>query len=177
MSTTAAATTANVLVRPAAASDAEAITEIYNQGIRSRLATFEIRERTVAEVQESLRTSEGRYPWLVATIDGRVLGWANVSSYRTRECYAGIGEFSIYVHEDARGSGVGRVLLPQLIDAARAAGFWKLLSRIFPANTGSRRLCAICGFREVGTYEKHAQLEGVWMDTVIVENWIGEPPA
>lgn len=162
-------------IRPATAADASEITDIYNQGIRSRLATFETRERTIAEVEASLQASAGRFPWLVAVRDGRVLGWANASSYRSRECYAGIGEFSIYIHEEARGSGVGRVLLPTLIEAARAAGFWKLLSRIFPANVGSRRLCAACGFREVGTYEKHAQLEGVWMDTVIVENWIGMP--
>lgn len=166
---------ATIEVRPATAADAAAITEIYNQGIRSRLATFETRERTVAEVEESLQASAGRFPWLVAVHDGRVLGWANASTYRPRECYAGIAEFSIYIHEDARGSGVGRVLLPQLIEVARAAGFWKLLSRVFPENVGSRRLCAACGFREVGTYVKHAQLEGVWMDVVIVENWIGTP--
>lgn len=162
-------------IRLATTADAAAITEIYNQGIRSRLATFETRERTVVEVEESLQASAGRFPWLVAVRDGRVLGWANVSTYRPRECYAGIAEFSIYIHEDARGSGVGRVLLPHLIEVARAAGFWKLLSRVFPENIGSRRLCAACGFREVGTYEKHAQLEGVWMDVVIVENWIGAP--
>jgi L-amino acid N-acyltransferase YncA len=108
----------------------------------------------------------------VAEVDGTIAGWASVSTYRPRDCYAGIGEFSIYVHEDWRKAGVGRVLLPALIDAAERAGFWKLLSRVFPENTGSLRLAAACGFREVGLYEKHAQLHGIWRDVVIIERLI-----
>jgi phosphinothricin acetyltransferase len=99
----------------------------------------------------------------------RVVGWASTSAYRSRECYRGVAEFSVYVHEGCRGRGVGRALLEALIPAAERAGLWKLLSRIFPENTGSRALCASVGFREVGVYEKHARLDGVWKDTVIVE--------
>jgi phosphinothricin acetyltransferase len=73
------------------------------------------------------------------------------------------------VHEDWRGHKVGRALLEALIPAAEEAGLWKLLSRIFPENAASRALCASVGFREVGIYEKHAQLDGVWKDCVIVE--------
>jgi L-amino acid N-acyltransferase YncA len=164
---------ARVEVRPATLDDAAAIAEIYNQGIEARIATFETRLRAPDDIAETLRAGEGRYPFLVAEVNGRVLGWASVSSYRARECYRGIGEFSIYVHEDARGKGVGRVLLPALIDAAERAGFWKLLSRVFPFNHASLRLCAACGFREVGVYEKHAQLDGEWLDVVIVERLLG----
>lgn len=163
---------ARVTVRPARGEDAAAIAEIYNQGILGRQATFETRLRTADDILETLLAGAGRFPYLVALVDGVITGWASVSSYRARECYAGIGEFSIYVHEDWRKAGVGRVLLPALIDAAEGAGFWKLLSRVFPENSGSLRLAAACGFREVGTYEKHAQLEGVWKDTVIIERLI-----
>ncbi len=169
---TSAITANDVTLRAARLDDALAIAEIYNQGILGRQATFETRLRTPEDIEETLRAGEGRYPFLVAEAGGRVIGWASVSSYRPRECYAGIGEFSIYVHEDAQGTGVGKVLLPALIDEAEKAGFWKLLSRVFPFNTGSRRLCAACGFREVGTYEKHAQLDGEWLDVVIVERLI-----
>ena len=160
---------ARVTIRPARQEDADAVAEIYNQGILGRQATFETRLRTADDIRETLRASEGRFPYLVAEIDGAVAGWASVSAYRARECYAGIGEFSIYVHENWRKAGVGMILLPALVDAAEASGFWKLLSRVFPENTGSLRLAAACGFREVGTYEKHAQLDGVWKDTVIIE--------
>jgi phosphinothricin acetyltransferase len=56
-----------------------------------------------------------------------------------------------------------------LIDEAKARGWWKLLSRIFPENLASRKLCTALGFREVGIYEKHGRLDGKWRDTVIVE--------
>lgn len=161
-----------VSIRPASDGDADAIAQIYNQGIAGRMATFETTPRTADDIAQTLAAGRGRYPFLVATIDGEVAGWANVSTYRPRACYAGIGEFSIYIDERWRGMGVGRVLLPVLIEAAEAAGFWKLLSRVFPFNTGSRRLCAACGFREVGVYEKHAQLDGKWLDVVIVERLI-----
>ena len=101
-------------------------------------------------------------------------GWAGLSSYRARACYAGIAEFSIYLDRNARGRGIGRQLLAALVDAARGRGYWKLVSRVFPANAASRALCRACGFREVGVYEKHAQLDGQWMDVVIVERLIPE---
>ncbi len=161
-----------VEVRAATDADAGAIARIYNQGIAGRMATFETTPRTRDDILRTLEAGRGRYPFLVATIDGEVAGWASVSSYRPRECYAGIGEFSIYIDEGWRGRGIGKVLLPALVEAAEAAGFWKLLSRVFPFNTSSLRLCATCGFREVGTYEKHAQLDGTWLDVVIVERLI-----
>lgn len=165
-----------VTTRPAAPDDAEAIARIYNQGIRARIATFETEERTADERRAWLLAHDDRHPVLVAVVQEnggeRVVGWAATDAYRTRACYAGVAEFSIYVDKDYRGRGVGRVLLPALIDAAGQAGLWKLLSRIFPENTASRSLCARTGFREVGTYEKHAMLDGVWRDVVIVERLI-----
>lgn len=98
-----------------------------------------------------------------------VVAFASTSQYRPRECYAGIAECSVYVARHARGRGAGRLALEALIEAVEEAGFWKLLSRIFPENTASRALVRSLGFREVGAYEKHAQLDGVWRDVVIVE--------
>ena len=156
-------------IRQADITDAAAITAIYNQGIAERGATFETQPRTVTDLVERL-ADQGRHPVLVAVgNDDRILGWAGLSSYRARECYAGIAEFSIYLDRDARGQGVGRRLLDALVDVAAARGFWKLVSRIFPFNAASRALCRACGFREVGIYEQHAQLDGRWLDVVIVE--------
>jgi len=161
-----------VTIRPAGTEDAAVIAKIYNQGILGRQATFETRLRTADDIFDTLGAGDGRFPYQVAEVDGEIVGWASVSTYRPRDCYAGIGEFSIYVHEDWRKAGIGRILLPELIEAAAAAGFWKLLSRVFPENIGSLRLAASCGFREVGTYIRHAQLDGVWKDTVIIERLI-----
>ncbi len=170
--TTGEGATHGAKIRPATDADAEAIARIYNQGIAGRMATFETTLRTTDDILRTLDAGRGQYPFLVATLDDEVAGWASVSTYRPRECYAGIGEFSIYIDERWHGRGVGKILLPALIDAAEAAGFWKLVSRVFPFNTGSRRLCAACGFREVGVYEKHARLDGKWLDVIIVERLI-----
>jgi L-amino acid N-acyltransferase YncA len=165
---------AGLVVRPARLEDAAAIAEIYNQGIVERIATFETELRSVEQMTQWLLEKQGRYPVVVAERDGRVVAWAGVGSYRPRACYDGVAEFSIYAHRAARGTGAAQAALQGLIDACEQAGFTKLVSRIFPENVRSRRLCQKVGFREVGTYVRHGKLDGVWMDTVIVERLLGE---
>ena len=158
--------------RPASLEDAERIAQIYNEGIEDRVGTFETRLRTSADVRAWF---DGRHPVVVVeSDDAGVIAFASTSTYRPRECYAGIAEFSVYVARNGRGRGAGTVAMRALIDAARDAGYWKLVSRIFIENTASRKLMDAMGFREVGIYEKHAQLDGRWRDVVIVERLIPE---
>ena len=159
--------------RSAELRDAAVIAEIYNQGIDERVATFETEHRTADSVQGLLGARAGRYPAVVVEDERRVLGFAWSSEYRPREAYAGVAEFSVYVARAARGRGVGRLSLEALIREAERRGFWKLVSRIFPENVASRRLCAALGFREVGVYRRHGQLDGHWMDCVVVERLLG----
>ena len=133
-----------LLIRPAAPEDTDAIARIYNQGIAERGATFETDPRTPADIAARLADDE-RHPVLVAVEEGSVVGWAGLSAYRPRACYAGIAEFSIYLDRGMRGRGIGRVLLTALIAAAAARGYWKLVSRIFPFNAASRAICRSCG--------------------------------
>ena len=161
-----------IYIRIATADDAASIAEIYNQGIEDRVATYETKRRSAEDQQAWLQAIAGRYPAVVAQIDGEITGWAGSIPYRDRECYRGIGEFSMYVHRDWRRRGVGDLLLAGLISEAQRLGLWKLLSRIFPFNEASRALCRKHGFREVGVYEKHARLDGRWLDVVIVERLI-----
>lgn len=158
-------------IRDAVPADAAAIARIYNEGIRARGATFETTERTAADVGGWFADlSTTRFPFLVAVdADDTVLGWVRGGSYRTRPCYAGITDYSIYIGEAARGQGVGRTLLGAFITRCAAVGVWKIVARIFPENSASRALHAAHGFREVGVYERHAQLDGVWRDVIIVE--------
>jgi L-amino acid N-acyltransferase YncA len=161
-----------IVVRPVEERDAEAVARIYNEGIADRVATFETEPRSAEDRLNVIRDSKGKYAFVVAEHEGRVVGWASTSLYRGRPCYSGVAEFSIYVGREARARGVGRPLLQGLVDQAEAMGFWKLLSRVFPDNTASRALCQRMGFREVGVYEKHAKLDGVWRDVIIVERLI-----
>lgn len=164
---------ATLTTRAATPDDAAAIAAIYNQGIAERIATFETRPRTAADIASWFGD---RYPVVVVTAGcgGPVVAFAATSTYRPRDCYAGIGEYSVYVDRDARGQGAGRLALEALFEAARAAGFWKLVSRIFVENTTSRTLMRRTGFREVGIYRRHGQLDGVWRDVVIVEKLLDE---
>jgi L-amino acid N-acyltransferase YncA len=161
----------NLTARAARIGDAAAIAAIYNEGIADRIATFETEPRTPGQVA---RWFDGRHPIVVVQSDDHaVLAFASTSTYRERACYAGIAEFSVYVARRHRGTGAGRVAMTALIEAATKAGFWKLLSRIFPENTASRALMARMGFREVGTYQRHGKLDGQWRDCVIVELLLG----
>ena len=159
-----------ITTRRATQADSDAIVRIYNQGIEDRIATFETRPRMAEEVAGWF---DGVHPIVVAEQDGQVVGFASTSSYRPRECYAKIAEFSVYVARDFRGRGVGRRALEALIEESRKAGLHKLVSRIFPENLASRAACRAAGFREVGTYEAHGQLDGVWKDCVVVERLVG----
>ena len=156
---------AHKTARRATVGDAAAIARIYNQGIEDRVATFETQPRRVADIEAWFG---GRHP-VVVVEEGDVKAFASTSLYRSRECYRGVAEFSVYVQREARGRGYGRLAMTALIEEAAQAGFWKLVSRVFPENKASLKLLASLGFREVGVYEKHAQLDGVWRDVVVVE--------
>ena len=160
------------VARRATPADADAITSIYNEGIRDRVGTVETRERAVEEIRHWF---DGRHPIVVVeATTGDVVAFASTSTYRPRECYAGIADFSVYVTRAQRGRGAGRVAMDAIIDAARDAGLWKLVSRVFVENAASRRLLQSVGFREVGVYHKHARLDGQWRDAVVVERLIPE---
>ena len=155
--------------RGATVLDAGAIAQIYNQGIEDRAATFETRLRSPRDVGAWF---DGTHPIVVVEDAGRILAFASTSTYRPRECYAGVAEFSVYVAREARGRGAGRAAMEALIVEAERAGFWKLISRVFPENAASLALLRSVGFREVGRYERHGRLDGAWRDVVIVERLI-----
>ncbi|MEO9876839.1 MAG: arsinothricin resistance N-acetyltransferase ArsN1 family A [Anderseniella sp.] len=156
-----------ITVRAAFPDDAPGICIVYNQGIEDRAATFETNARSPEDISHWF--GDNAYPVVVAEEDGRILGFASTSAYGARECYAGIREFSIYVHREAKRRGIARLLLVALFDAAAKAGCWKITSRIFPENTASLELCKSLGFRIVGTHLRHAKLDGEWRDVVTVE--------
>jgi L-amino acid N-acyltransferase YncA len=158
------------LVRAAAPSDAAAVAAIYNDGIADRVATFETRVREPAEIAAWL---DAGLPFLVATLDGEVAGFARVSPYSDRCVYAGVGEHGVYVARAARGRGVGRVLLEALCAAAEAARLYKLTSRVFADNAASIAAHVAAGFEVVGVQRRHGRLDGEWKDCVLVERLLG----
>ena len=165
-------TSGGLRVRPARRDDAAAVAAIYNQGIKDRIATFETEPRAVEQV---LPWFDDAHAFVVVEDEtGEVVGYAVAHPYSDRCCYQGIGEFSVYIRRDQRGRGVGRVAMEALVDAARQAKLWKLMSRVFPENRASLNLMAWSGFKAIGVHEKHGKLDGVWRDCVIVERVLPE---
>ena len=146
--------------------DADDVLAIYKIGIDEGNATFETQVPTWEQF------AAGHLPaYSHVAVDDRntVLGWVAASPVSTRACYAGVIEHSVYVHPDARGHHIGRLLLDRLINASEAAGAWTIQSSIFPENHASLALHAAAGFRTIGTRERIAQHHGVWRDTLLVE--------
>jgi len=154
-------------VRDARRADCEAIAAIYNEGIVEGRSTFETDLRSTADIEEWLGSPA--HPVLVAETDGTVAGWARISPYSPRSCYAGIAEASVYVREAARGHRLGSALAATLRDRAEQAGLHKVIGKLFAENEQSRRLAARHGFREVGVHLRHGQVDGEWHDVIVAE--------
>ena len=152
-------------IRPLHASDWPAVEAIYAEGIATRAATFETGTPDYAAFAAG-HLSEHR---LVAVENGRVVGWVALAPASARACYAGVVESSVYVAENARRRGVGRGLMEAVLASARAAGIWTIHAGMFPENAASLALHESLGFRLVGRFERIAQLDGVWRDTVLLE--------
>jgi phosphinothricin acetyltransferase len=159
------------MIRAAEPSDAPALCAIYNQGITERQATFETRERTVEEVVAWFAADE---PIVVEVGEDGVRGFARLTAFSDRCVYSGVGDHAVYVHRDARGTGVGRRLLEALCDEAARRGYYKVTSRVFACNAASLAVHRAAGFREVGIQERHGRLDGEWRDVVLVERLVGE---
>jgi phosphinothricin acetyltransferase len=154
-------------VRSATARDGEAICAIYNAAIHERGSTFETTPRTAEDFEA--RIGDERFPLLVSTGGEKVIGWAGLAPYSDRQCYAGIGEASVYVDAAARGHGIGTELAEALASAARGGGFHKMIGKLFTDNIASIRLVERCGFTSVGLHRRHGKLDGTWRDVLVVE--------
>jgi phosphinothricin acetyltransferase len=100
---------------------------------------------------------------------GEILGWAALGPVSRRACYRGVTENSIYVARSARGRGVGRALLEELVRRADELGIWTIQAGILAGNAASVALHERCGFRVVGTRERIAKKRGAWCDVVLME--------
>jgi len=161
--------TGALTVRDALAHDAPIICTIYNQGIEDRVATLETSLRTAEERAQWLAARGPRHPVLVAERDARVVGWGSLNPFSPRPAYDHVADFSIYVLREARGSGVGQVLIVALEAHARAIGFHKLVLAMFDFNTAGIALYRRAGFRTVGTYREQGMLDGRWVDVTVME--------
>jgi L-amino acid N-acyltransferase YncA len=158
-------------IRDARPQDVPAIFEIYNEQVLHGTATFDTQPKTEADRDKWFEAHDReRYVILVAEEAGRVVGWARLYPWSDRCAYARSAENSVYVHTDARGRGVGSVLLAELIGRARAAGVCVLLARIAEGNPASIRLHEAAGFVPVGVMRRVGEKFGRILDVHLMQN-------
>jgi L-amino acid N-acyltransferase YncA len=162
-------------IRPAQPRDLAVITAIYDDAVRHGTASFELDppdEAEMARRYEALRV--GGYPYLVAELEGDIVGYAYAGPYRARPAYRWSVEDSVYVAPQAQRRGIGGALLARLVAEAEAGGFRQMLAVIGDsANTGSVELHRAAGFRLVGTFENVGFKFGRWLDTVLMQRELG----
>ncbi|MBW3535654.1 MAG: GNAT family N-acetyltransferase [Gemmatimonadetes bacterium] len=148
-----------------APSDADRVLAIYALGIETGDATFQ----TEAPSWDAWDAAHLAAPRLVAEDGEDVLGWAALSPISSRPVYAGVAEVSVYVAPEARGRGVGGLLLAALVEGSEKVGLWTLQAGIFPENRASVRLHEAAGFRRVGRRERLGRRDGRWRDVLLLE--------
>jgi phosphinothricin acetyltransferase len=158
-----------VSVRAATAEDAAVICTIYNQGIEDRIATLETQLRTPEERRQWMAARTARHPVVVAVSGGEVVGWGSLNSFNPRPAYDHVVDLSVYVERAWRGRGVGKVLLTHLLDRARGLGYHKMVLATFPYNAAGLALYRRMGFSDVGVYREQGQLDGRWVDVLVME--------
>lgn len=156
------------MIRTMRAEDLKAVVIIYQQGMDTGMATFELRAPSENDWDQKFN-SVLRY---VYEEQEKILGWVSLTPISNRHCYRGVGEVSVYVTQRAAGKGIATQLLRHLEQAAREQGYWMLQSSIFEINEASIRLHEKCGFRRVGIREKIAMRDGLWHNTLIMEKRI-----
>ena len=159
-----------ITLRAATADDAEAICTIFNQGIADRIATLETAPRTPDERRQWLADRGPRHPVIVAgNDDGPIVGWESLNAFNPRAAYDHVADFSVYVERSWRGRGVGARLLAGLIDRARDLNYHKLVLAALAHNAAGVALYTRAGFSPVGIYHEQGQLDGRWVDVLLME--------
>ncbi len=153
-------------IRPYSPSDWTDVERIYAEGIATGMATLE----TEPKKQDKWEQDSVPNTAIVAQADGGdVQGWAILWPVSDRCAYAGVAEVSVYVAGSARGQGIGKVLLKELVSRSETRGIWTLQAGIFEENIGSVKLHEKCGFRIVGVRERLGALNGNWKNIVSME--------
>ncbi|MCO5132170.1 MAG: N-acetyltransferase family protein [Xanthobacteraceae bacterium] len=163
-------------IRPAVAADLPAITAIYDREVRENTATFELTPPDLGEMTRRFRSlHDGGFPYLAATVDGDLLGYAYAGPYRPRPAYRFTVENSVYLAPAAQRRGIGTALLRRLIAECEALGHRQMIAVIGDsANAGSIGLHRRCGFAMIGTHPDVGFKFGRWLDTVMMQRALGD---
>lgn len=159
-------------IRPATPDDVADIREIYAHAVLTGTGTYELDPPDEAEMLRRFKhVTSNNFPWIIAEEGGVVLGYAYASPFRTRPAYRWVIEDSIYVAPEAKGQGVGKALLHELLLQCEALGYHQMIAVIGDGkgNRGSVALHQSLGFDLSGTIAGSGFKFGQWIDTVIMQ--------
>ena len=168
--------TATPEIRPATEADLASVTGIYDHAVRFGTATFELVPPDLNEMTQRFRAlTEGGFPYLVAELDGLVIGYAYAGAYRARPAYRFTVENSIYLQPAIHRRGIGGLLLRRLIGECEARGYRQMIAVIGDsANAGSIGVHRACGFQMIGTHPNVGLKFGRWLDIVMMQLALGD---
>jgi L-amino acid N-acyltransferase len=159
-------------VRHVRGEDAAALREIYNREVTGSTVTFDMVPRTLEEQRAWIVEHSGAHAALVATDQDEVIGFASLSPYRPRPAYSTTVEDSVYVHADRRGTGIGKLLLGEIVDLAGVSGFHAVMARIVGTHEASIALHRACGFELVGVEREVGRKFGRWLDVTVMQRML-----
>jgi len=160
---------ANVKVRLATEADAKAIADIYHDYVEHTTISFERTPPTVEEMAQRMKECCQVYPFLVCTVDERVVGYAYAIRHMERGAYDWNASISAYLDKTVQGKGVGRALYEAVEKLLRAMGVVNLYALVTEPNPKSRQLHVAMGYTEAGVLHKTGFKHGKWRDVLYFE--------
>ena len=162
-------TTPGIRVRPATFADLPAVRDIYNFYVRASTCTFQLEPDTEAERLAWFQARSDKHPATVAEADGEIVGWGSLSAWKDRAAYDRTVEASVYVRADRHRRGVGRAILEDLVERARALGHHVIIGGACTEHPGSIALQEAVGFVPVACFREVGYKFGRWLDVAYLQ--------
>ena len=164
-----------MIIRSAQLADAKAIQAIYQPYVTETAITFEVDVPTVQEFERRITKTLTQFPYLVAEVDGKVVGYAYASTYYARAAYDWTTELSIYVAKESRGQEIGSALYDALEEELKARGYLRFLACIALPNVASIAMHEKRGYVQVAHFPKVGYKFEQWHDIIWMQKTIDGP--
>ncbi len=173
----------DIKIRPASVDDAEDILDIYGYYVLNTAISFEYKVPDTAELKKRIETISTKYPYCVAVIDNKIVGYAYANALGVREAYKFSVELSVYIDKDYKKRGIGRLLYNHLENELKKTGITNLYARVVVpdvedeyANFNSLLFHKHLGFKQVGELHKCGYKFNRWYNVVYMEKFIRKNP-
>lgn len=157
------------MIRDVKLQDAQAITDIYNEYVLNSTITFETEPLSVETMESRIKTLSKDFPYFVYEEDGKILGYCYVHHWKERAAYRYTLETTVYLSAQAKGKGIGTILMKKLISTCKEGGYHSLIACITAGNEESYHLHDKLGFKQVAHYKEVGLKFDKWIDVVDFE--------